>query len=118
METEPRIRKPRSLTSRADSWGWSDREVDPKHFRTNGAVPDESPSQGSVHRKNRNVCKGSTDRQHHYEVVCDRFYKWSEHMVDQCTGCGKKKGWGFTVYIVKPDWIKKLEARRQKPDWM
>jgi hypothetical protein len=111
MTDEIPIRKPRSLQTRDPLWGVGG--PDKKHFKLSGAAPTNAPSNGVVKHKDRNICKKAPDHQHHYEVVVDRFYKWSEHMVDQCVHCGKKKGWGFTVYIVKPEWIKKLEAQRR-----
>jgi len=111
---ERQIRKARSLQTSDPLWGTSG--PDKKHFKLSGAAPTEAPSTGVRHGgKNKSkVCKKSPDHEHHFEVVADRVYWRSEHMVDQCSYCGKKKGYGFNVWIVKPDWIKKLEARREK----
>lgn len=102
------IKKSRSLETSYDGWGTGHH----KHFRVNGADPTDLPSQGKIHSKTRRVCKGSPDKNHHFEVICERVYWRSEHMVDQCIYCGKKDGYGFTVWIVKPDWIKKMEQRK------
>lgn len=111
IDPDPKVRKPRSLTTRGD--GWVADNTTHKAFRVNGADPADLPSQGRVHHKPKQICKRSPDHEHHYEVVSERVYWRSEHMVDQCSYCGKKKGFGFTVWIVKPDWIKKLEERRR-----
>lgn len=102
------IKKPRSLKSSYDGWGDSSH----KHFRVNGADPTDGPSNGKVRHKDKNLCKGSPDKVHHFEIVCERVYWRAEHMVDKCIHCGKKNGYGFTMWIVKPDWIKKLEQRK------
>lgn len=109
---DPKIKKLRSLTSRDDSWGWGSRDVDPKHFRVNGAVPDNAPSNGSRHRKNKDICKRAPDHIHHYEVRVNQAYRDFEQMVDTCIHCGKKLGYGFRVWVrPKPEWYIRMQAR-------
>lgn len=110
LMTEPRIRKPRSLQT---SWGdWGGGGATHKHFRVNGADPTDGPSTSTVRKNRAKLCKKSPDHEHHFVVTAERVYWRSEYMVDQCSYCGKKKG-GFTVWIVKPEWIKKLEQQRR-----
>ena len=109
---ERQVRKARSLQTRDPLWGTGG--PDKKHFKLSGAVPTDAPSNGARHHKNKRICKKSPDHEHHYEVVVERIWSGrNERMVDQCSYCGKKKGYGFTVWIgPKPEWIKRMEERR------
>lgn len=114
MEPEVPIRKDRSLAAKGYA-GWKDNHAQKKHFKQSGAVPTEAPSTGTKHHKDRTVCKKSPDRAHHYEVAVERAYRDFEMMVNQCTHCGKKKGFAYRVWTrPKPEWYLKMEARWKK----
>lgn len=107
------VKKPRSLQTSDPLWGTSG--PDKKHFKLSGAAPTDAPSNGTVHRKDRNVCKKSSDHTHHYEIVVERVYRDFEMMVNQCSHCGKKKGFAYRVWTrPKPEWYLKMEARWKK----
>lgn len=108
-----KIRKDRSLQTSDPLWGTSG--PDKKHFKLSGAAPTDAPSNGTVHRRDKKLCKRSPDHAHHYEIVVERVYRDFESMTNACRHCGKKKGWGFRVWTApKPEWFKKLEAKRYK----
>lgn len=108
---DPKIRKPRSLGAKGYA-GWKDNSAQKKHFKLNGAVPTNAPSTGVKHGGKRKICNRSPDHEHHYEVKCERAYDAFEQMVDTCTYCGFKKGFGFRVWTKpKPEWYLKMEKR-------
>lgn len=105
----PMIKKPRSLKSK-DEGGWSG-DNSHKHFRVNGASPDEGPSNGKSKTNRSMVCRHSLNKEHHYEIQCDAAMSYRERMIYICSYCGRK-GDSFYVNIGPlPEWLKRLQER-------
>lgn len=105
----PIIKKPRSLRSK-DEGGWSG-DNSHKHFRVNGANPDERPSNGKSKANRSTICRHSPDKDHHYEIQCGTVMSYRELMIYVCSYCGRK-GNSFYVNVGPlPEWLKRLQER-------
>lgn len=108
---DPIIKKPRSLQSRDDG-GWNGNNTY-KHFRVNGANPDEKASNGKSRKKhNKLICKRSPNKEHRYdEITVGYITHYREQMRVSCSYCGK---YNYSFYVnigPLPEWLIKWQEK-------